>query len=409
MGELVLKRVQAGIETTRGLAVPATKKLYGGPITINRSQPNRYAVEDRGVFTDKFRGNKQLVEAGWTWPHDVTYEDEPFYISTFLNGGITATGGATTGYKWAFVPDTTTDTLKTMTWESGDEDVQWQAPFSTTDTADYDLKLNDGITASLGGFASDWIPTTSGDLITSFSGFTPGLTDRDVESIMGWQARLFVDPDADPIGTTQILGRFISSTWSYHNQNKRKYFGDAGIRFSRLGRGRRQVQCSAEFEALDTAQYADYEETNRLAVRIGLYGTQIPGTSALGTTNASIPGGPSASAVTAIVTSAATSSALSAGQGILVGDQTFVVGPAGASSGVTSIPVNSQVPDATIPATSDIVPARTGLYDFWGVWDNFSIGSRDTNTTFKFDLMAMYSLTAGKECAITIFNGSSTL
>jgi hypothetical protein len=332
MGETVLRRIQAGVETTRGVAVPATRRIYG-TLTPNRGQAHRFAVEDRGTFVDKMRGNLKLVEAGGTIAADATFEDLPFYASLFLRGTATPSGSGLLGYTYTVSPDMTSDTLKTVTLEAGDESVSWQGPFGTVDAADFTLGLDEALTVSMATFTSDWVPQSYTEYPTSYTGFTAGVADHAVESVMGYQSSLYLDPAGATPGTTHITGRFIGATFGYHNQNKRKYFGDGTATFTKLGRGRRQVHCQVTFEAPDLQQYALYAKNQPVVARIAMTGTPITG-----------------------------------------------------STG----PVDKAM-----------------YFDFWGIFDTFTIGNRDTNTTFQFDLQAVYDIAAGKECAITVLNGNA--
>lgn len=278
MGEVALRKLQGGVEATRGTAVAATKKLYTTQ-TITIEQHSRYAVEDRGVFDEKWRANPKLRDAGFSLVGDATFEDMPYFLDMALKGGVVSTGTALVGYTWVYVGDQTSDTLTTRTLEAGDDTVSWQAPFATIDTLDFTMALDDAVKFTATGFAQDWIPQTSTFRTTAYTGFTAALPDRVVESCMGWQAKLFIDPAGTTAGTTQVLGRFISATWGYHNQNKRKNFGDNNqLSLQKLGRGKRQVMADIVFEAADQAQFADFVLKNSKVVRIGLFGVGIAGT-----------------------------------------------------------------------------------------------------------------------------------
>lgn len=417
MGELVLRRIQVGIETTRGTAVAATKKLYG-TLVPTRAQPRRFAVEDRGMFTDKFRGNPKLIEAGFTLNHDLLFEDAPLYAACYLNGGAAGVGTAGTGYVWAINPDTSTDSLKTMTIEAGDDTIAWQGAFATFDTSDWTLGVDEAITVATAGFVREWLPQqpsnpnntqgsssyTAPGIPSTFTGFTGSIAERAVESVMGWQSKLFVDAAGTAPGTTPLTGRFIAATWGVHNQNKRKYFGDGSAVFSKLGRGRRQIHASITFEAIDTAQYQLFYNNNESVVRISAVGGAISATT-YGVTSGIMAAG---AVITAITTTALTA-AIPGGTGISVGGVTFFVTPAGAAASAVSIPVVSNTIPIAIASGATVMAAKTANFDFWGLWDTFQIGSRDTNVTFQMDLQAIYDTTAAKEFALTVLNQNAAL
>lgn len=276
MGEVALRRNQSGIEATRGTAVAATKKLYG-VAGVTLAQPNIYAQDDRGNFIDKWRGNPKTVDAGLSFDADALFEDLPYYLEMLLQGGISPSGTSSTGYTWKYVPDQTSDLLKTRTWETGDNAIAWQGPFATFDQGDFTLGLDDTTKVKFTGWVQNWIPQTSGSLTTTFAGFTGGLPDRSVEAVSGYLNKLYIDVPGTAPGTTQVIGRFISATWSYHNQNSRKYFGDGSAVFTGLGRGRRQVQLDLTFEGSADDQFATWVGHKELVVRLAETGFGIAG------------------------------------------------------------------------------------------------------------------------------------
>lgn len=397
MAELALRRIQAGFETTRGVAVPATKKIYGTMVP-DYKRDSRAAVEDRGTFVKVFRTNHQLVVAGATLTSDATFEDLPWMLSTILAGGVTATGSATTGYTWAFTPDQGTDTIKTATYEMGDESVSWQMPFGWTDEADFAMTLDNALVGTYKLFGKDLIPSAP-------PVYTGGLPERTVESVMGYQSRLYVDLSGTAVGTTQITGRFISSNMGFKLNSARKTFGDGTPYLSRIGRGRRDMTAQMVFELLDLQQWSQFNSAvpQQLATRLQLIGTGIAGTN-LGSTSAALNPG----TITSIPVSAL-AAAVPGGVGISVGGIQFAVTVAGAAAGATAIPVQSQALTTTIASGTTVQAARTQNWDIWGQFQNFSIAARDTNVTQQLTLMGVYDPTAAQEAKVTVVNGLATL
>jgi hypothetical protein len=109
------------------------------------------------------------------------------------------------------------------------------------------------------------------------------------------------------------------------------------------------------------------------------------------------------STITAIPTSALTA-AIPGGVGISVGGQVFTVTPAGAASSATTIPIQSATVLAAIPSVTTVMAAKTINLDFWGFWDTFGLGERETNTTFALNLMGVYDITAGIDHRIIVQN-----
>jgi hypothetical protein len=401
MGELALRQIQGGIETVRGTPVVATRNLYG-IMTITRDQARRYADEARGIFVKHFRANPKLVDAGYKLDGDLTFEDLPYFAEMFMQGGIApAPALAATGWLYTYAPDLSSDLIKSRTFVAGDDTVQWQGAFSVADTVDFTLDLNDAVKMSLGGFTRDWIPVTSSYLTTAFAGGFQALAARVVESIMGYQSRLFIDPAAGPIGTTQVTGKFIAGKWGIKLNNKRKPFGD-GFSYSlnKLGRGLKDVSCQITFEALNQSEFAQHYLNLEQLVRVQLFGSPIAGTN-FGTTNQVITAGTTYTAIT----TAALAQAIPGGVVIDIGGNAITVAPAGAAAAALSIPVISFVATVGVASGATIMARKTINFDFFGFWDNFVLGARDTNTTFQLNLVGVYDITAGFDHRVAVLNG----
>jgi hypothetical protein len=408
MGEKALRRLQAGLETTRGTAVPATRKVYG-ELEPHRDQPRKFAMEDRGIFTDKFRANAKLVDAAFKMKSDLTFEDLPYWLDMLLKGGVVATGSATVGYTYQYVPDQSSDSLKTRTFEWGDDSIAWQGSFATLDSLDVNVALDDSASLDMTGFVKEWFPQGTG----GFTGFTAALAERAVESVEGWHARIFIDPGASAPGTTQVTGRLVSAKIAVKNQNKRKWFGDASPFFTVLGRGRRQISLDLVLEQFDQTQLGDLFTTNvagqlpvERAIRLSLAGSPITGTT-FGTTNGALAAGV---AVTSIVTNALTA-AIPGGTVIALGagGPQATVTPAGAALSALSVPVFSFTPTATVATGATIMAAKQVWFDFWGYFEGDpKWGLRETNVTVNLMLQAVYDVTAAKEAMFTVVNGLAT-
>lgn len=407
MGEIALRKIQAGLETTRGAVLGAPTRNIYGLMTISRAQARRFANEDRGVFTKNFRANPRLIDAGFKLEADVTFEDFPYFCDTVIQGGITPVGTSATGFMWTYNPDMTTDTLKTRTYYAGDDTVQWRGAFGASDTIDLTLDLNEALKMELGGFVQDWVPTNSGFLATPFTAGFAALGDRVVESMMGYQSKLFVDPVANPMGTTRRAGKFISARWGVHLNNKKKFFGDnLNYMLQKLGRGEKDVECEFVFEGLDQTEFADHYNNTEALVRIQLIGTPIAGTTFGVTATSTIATG---AVFNGPITTGALTSAIPGGTAISIGGQTFTVTPAGAAAAATSVPIIPQLvtTPAAIPIGSTIMAAKTVNLDMWGYWDTFVPGNRETNTTWGMKLVGVYDAGAGFDHRIIVVNGNN--
>jgi hypothetical protein len=374
------------------------------------------AVEDRGMLVSNFRANAKLVDATWKFKGDLLFEDFPYYLEMLNKGGVSPTGAAGTGYSYDYTPDMTSDSLKTRTLEWGDEALAWQGPFASADSMKIEVGTDAAVSMEMDGFAQEWWPQTRG----AFTGFTGSIAEHAVESIMGWQSRLFIDVAASPIGTTWIPTRFVKASAEYKNQNKRKYFGDLAPFYMKIGRGKRLVSLSLEVEEETAAIYAGtldelayIIDTNiaghlpqPLRIRLQLAGSPITGTT-FGTTSGALTAGTPVTAVTTTALTAAIPGSAVIALG--VNGPLVTVTPAGAASSATTIPIQSFTPKTTVPTAQTVMRAKSIELDFFGTLKGDpKFGLHDTNVTFGLELDCVYDVAAGKAEAISVTNQNAT-
>jgi hypothetical protein len=153
-GERSLHIVQVGRETTHGTAVPATVRLPGfstGITTLDRA-PSK-VNEDFGslALNQAGRGYYGVRLAKLPYKGNLNFEDCIRYLGAFIEGGITTPTTVTTGvYSWAYLSDTTADSLDSLTIEEGDNINAYQMPFALGES----LKLSFNALASPG--SSPW-------------------------------------------------------------------------------------------------------------------------------------------------------------------------------------------------------------------------------------------------------------
>lgn len=375
------------------------------------------ASEDRGILVSDFRANARVVDAAFKLKADLLLEDLPYFLEMMNKGGVTPAGSATVGYTYDYSPDLTSDSLKTRTLEWGDESLDWQGPFATADS----LKISfanpdDAVEMELDGFVQEWWPRGRG----GFAGFTGSIAEHAVETIMGWQSRIFIDVSPTAIGTTVIPGRLVKMSAEYKNNNKRKYFGDMGPFYTKVGRGKRNGTLNFELEeeaasvytggALDELAYII--DTNiaghlptLLRIRIQFAGSPITGTT-FGTTNQTLVAGTTYSTIT----TAALANAIPAGAVVALGvNGPLVTSPAGAIATATSLPIVPYLAKSNVATAQTIMRARSAEFDFYGILKGDpKWGAHDTNVTFGLELDDMYEIAAGKAEGFTVTNGNST-
>jgi hypothetical protein len=115
----------------------------------------------------------------------------------------------------------------------------------------------------------DWKSTT----------FTVALSDRDTEVILGRGTKLFIDNAGGTIGTTQVLGKLISASFTFMTNIHFNNFGEDETNYAhgKVGRGAYQVDAQFQFEFADDVEFANYRSRTPVErlIRISREGTQI--------------------------------------------------------------------------------------------------------------------------------------
>lgn len=211
---IILDRVQAGIETTRGTPVAATRKVYA--TARNQSYDRTLAARPSATGTLQSRRNPSYSRAmgGLSLSDVMTYQSAPWWGQLLWKtvAGVSDAGTPSPAYTYAFTPDLDTDTIKSATIEGIDKQTsydwaqamvnQWNLRWDSDSTSDPDWLLE----ATLLTLAP--VPAAQ----------TAALTDRSEDPIVARGTKVFIDEGAaGVIGATQRTGQAISGSISGNN------------------------------------------------------------------------------------------------------------------------------------------------------------------------------------------------
>jgi len=251
--ELILQKAQAGIESTRGTGVAATRKVYAR-IQASYDKPLATFADTTGTYASRRRAAYGRTVVGFSGTDIATYEDLAWWFQFGLKGGVTGSGSGSVGYTYAFTPSLATDDLKSMTLEFGDDGNPYESTQvmvnSWTLRGDGDSDTEPGWMLDCEMIGRDWSTTT----------FTGSLSDRSTEVILARGTKIYLDDAAANIGTTQVTGKLISFSITGNNNVHYKAFMEDEDAFAanKVGRGERtfDAQFVLEFDA-DT-EFAKY-------------------------------------------------------------------------------------------------------------------------------------------------------
>lgn len=272
-GEVALRKTQAGLESTRGTAVAATRKVYGAGQMLKEQPPVRPQDEDRGTFVEHYRGQPGLIKATFPFRCSVTFEDFAWFAQLSHKGAVTGVVRNTAAYDYTFTPTAGSDDLKSATFEWGDDTQAFAMAFGMIDSFELSGALGSFWSAEYGIIGADMATTT----------FTAALADRTVEDVLMHMSKLGIGA-AGALPSSYLTGRFIGFKLRGENRLRGKYFADgtsASAKMSGVGRGKRsyKLEVTQEGVAATITERGVWEAGTAKVCRILAEGSSISGSS----------------------------------------------------------------------------------------------------------------------------------
>ena len=200
-GAIAIEKLQAGLETVRGTAVPATRIVYpqrGG--WFDQTITREFMDEDHSSYIAHYGSVVTEQKANLTFPFYLTASDIAWYGQQFLAGAVTGVLSAVTVYTYTFSPtivSASTDNLKSATYEAYSDTQAYQLPFCLGDTLALTWTNGKIATGTATYLAQQAIPQAITGSLTDRTGLNP---------MAGTSVSVFIDAAGGTIGTTPAVG-----------------------------------------------------------------------------------------------------------------------------------------------------------------------------------------------------------
>lgn len=273
--ELILRKNQAGFETTRGTSVAATRKVYA---TIEPSFEKSLAffTDTSGTYSTRRRGVYSRERLSFSATDLATYEDMAWWFQMAIKGGVSGVSDANTtpGYTYTFEPSESSDDIKSMTLEFGEPGNVYESDQvminSWTLRGDPD---SDSEPAWM--FEAEMLGRS-----VSSSSYTSSINDRVTEPITARGTKLYIDSAYGSLGSTQLTGHLINWSITGNNMLHYKAFAEDETTYAanKVGRGERtyDFEFTMEFDSDTTAGgFKDYRDGDTLFIRLLREGSVI--------------------------------------------------------------------------------------------------------------------------------------
>jgi len=273
--ELAFEKFQAALESTRGTAISAPTHAFPWPIAIDPERIRAKPDDARGTLVRNHRVKTTQINATWSSEGAIDTDYLPFILQMVAKGSITPTTptSATSARLWTATPTISSDDIKSATLWAGDPNLTTvrRAAYAMVEefTVESDAGGEDGAQGSLSGFCH--YPTN-----VSAPTYASALTTGDI--LIPGAMQLWIDTGSDAIGTTEVTGRFLNTSWTIPTGAARKRYAagpTGGLNFAKAGRGKRAAKAEITVELNDTslaAEYAHYEADTPIKMRIRLNG-----------------------------------------------------------------------------------------------------------------------------------------
>ena len=249
--EQVFEFAQAGIETTRGTPVAATRKWYLALAPWTYERELVWASNVTGTRQSRRQPDYRRPVTGFTGTENLSFEDLAWVLQFVIKGGVTGVtdAGSPPVYQYAFQASPATDDLKSMTLEYGTPTMNYEANQvminSMTVRFDPDNEAN---------WMADYEMISRAP---SFAAETT-LTERTRELIKAPGTEIFIDNAGGTAGVTPVSGRFIGGSLTINNN----------LTFNKVGIGALLIDAQFTFEFDNDAEFLLYRTTGAPVERI---------------------------------------------------------------------------------------------------------------------------------------------
>jgi hypothetical protein len=291
MGEVALRFLQAGLETTKGTGVAATRILMARITNPNFTIPRDFVEEDRGTLVASQRFIQGVKDYTFSVEQQgATFEEIGWLFRTCVSGTESPTTINTAAYSRTITPQTTAggDDLKAATFEFGDDTQEYECEYCEGDS--FTLGFD---TLAVGEAAPVKLTVNYITQSLASNTKTAALTLPTVETILATGATFSLGTTSTAYASLSALtGNLRSFNMDWQNKLGRKVFVGDGTTFSNVGRGRRVITFTAMVEGNSdgVSRFVDWDLGTEKRLRILFQGEVISGSSPATTKKLQIDG-----------------------------------------------------------------------------------------------------------------------
>lgn len=282
MGEVALRFLQAGIESSKGTGVAATRKLMARITNPAFNIPRDFIQEDRGTLVEATRFVEGVKDYGFSVAQEngATFEDIGWFFLTSVIGTDAPSTINTAAYQRTYTPQSTAagDTLNSATIEFGDDTQEFECEYCEGDSFQLGFA-----TLAVGQAAPVTLTTNYFTQSLASNTKTAGLSDpSDLTTILATGANFYLGSTSTAYASlAELTGSLRSFNLDYQNNLGRKVYVGDGTTYSNIGRGFRVVTFTATVEGNSdgVTRFTEWDLGTQKRMRLLFQGPVITGSS----------------------------------------------------------------------------------------------------------------------------------
>lgn len=191
---VAFRKIQIGLESTRGTAVAADKLLIGA-LTMTPEAIWHRPVDERNSLAEFKRSILVAQKSTLRFEGDATYDQLIDFLSMAVKGAISPATVETTGRVWTFTPNTTSKNVQdSYTFEYGDNVQAWETAFTMISNLELSIALNEVMTVRADMFGKLAAKTSFTGAIT---------TPTSVTEVVANHMKAYIDGTWANLGSTE--------------------------------------------------------------------------------------------------------------------------------------------------------------------------------------------------------------
>lgn len=240
---------QIGIESTRGTAVAATRKLYCVADLPTEDDNIELVKQARDNYIANYDALQTKRQAAWTAEDVCSYDELHLWAQLFAKGGVSGSGAGP--YIWTFNGAAASDDLSTATLEAGDNVAAVEVPFLTCTNWEISGQSGKPVMGKYSFIGQKVVDTT----------LTGAISDRDLAGsyMLFKNAAVYLDDTAGGIGGTEITNALMAFSLKCDNKVTPNFTGNNSGLFSSINREERYVEVTLDL-LLDATTYTEFTD-----------------------------------------------------------------------------------------------------------------------------------------------------